>query len=154
MDLAPWFLFAHVLGAIIAFGPTFSFPIMGRLGALEPEHDNFATRLSGAISRIQVVPFAILQGVTGAGIIVTRTIDVLRVPWLMLAIGLYVIALGYAILVQTPTLRRVIELSSAVPGRAAPPELLALVRRIQMGGLFLTLAIVSIVFLMVVKPTF
>ena len=159
MDLAPWFLFAHVLGAIIAFGPTFSFPIMGRLGALEPEHDNFATRLSGAISRIQVVPFAILQGVTGAGIIVTRGIDVLRVPWLMLAIGLYVIALGYAILVQTPTLRRVIALSSAAPEHGSPtdgqpPELEPLVRRIQTGGLFLTLAIVSIVFLMVVKPTF
>ena len=32
VNLFPWFLFAHVLGAIIAFGPTFSSPIIGRHG--------------------------------------------------------------------------------------------------------------------------
>ena len=174
MDLAPWFLFAHVLGAIIAFGPTFSFPIMGRLGTEEPQHDNFATRLSEAISKVQVLPFAILQGITGVGIIVTRNIDVTRVPWLMLAIGLYVIALGYAIFVQTPTVRRINEMSAegSPPGGSGgsradratapaggllsgpPPEVMPLVRRVQIGGLSLTALIVVIVFLMVVKPAF
>ena len=151
MDLAPWFLLAHVLGAIIAFGPTFSFAIMGRLGAQEPEHDNFATRLSAAISRVQVVPFAILQGITGTGIVLTRGIDVTRVPWLIVAVALYLVALGYAIFVQTPTIQRVIELTSGAPSGSAP-ALVPLVRRVQVGGLFLTALIVIIVFLMVVKP--
>ena len=49
MNLFPWFLFAHVLGAIIAFGPTFSVPIIGRMGAQERAHGNFAMRVSRAL---------------------------------------------------------------------------------------------------------
>jgi hypothetical protein len=179
MNLLPWFLFAHILGAIIAFGPTFSFPIIGRLGGAEREHANFATRLSFALSRVQVVPFAILQGITGVGIIVTGNIDVMAVPWLMIGIVLYLIALGYALFVQTPTVKRVVAMTSGGPplgppagsppagtppagGPSAggppaggpPPELRALIRRVQLGGLFLMALIVSIVFLMVVKPAF
>ena len=171
MSLLPWFLFAHILGAIIAFGPTFSFPIIGRLGAGEREHANFATRLSSALSRVQVVPFAILQGITGVGIIVTGNINIMAVPWLMIGIVLYLIALGYALFVQTPTVKRIIAMTSGGPppggpppggppagpppgGAPAgpPPELRALIRRVQLGGLFLMALIVSIVFLMVVKP--
>lgn len=183
MDLFPWFLFAHVLGAIIAFGPSFSFAIIGRVGAMEREHSNFATRLSSTLSRIQVVPFAILQGITGVALIITRNIDVMRVPWLTIAIALYLVALGYALFVQTPTVKKVIAMTSGgpppgaagapagapggPPGNGAggqpaggppaggpPPALMALIRRIQLGGLFLMALIVSITFLMVVKPAF
>jgi hypothetical protein len=176
MNLFPWFLFAHVLGAIIAFGPSFSFAIIGRFGAMEREHSNFATRLSSTLSRIQVVPFAILQGITGVALIITGNIDVMRVPWLTIAIALYLVALGYALFVQTPTVKKVIAITSGgpppgasgapgaggAPGGAAggppaggpPPALMALVRRIQLGGLFLMALIVSITFLMVIKPAF
>ena len=35
------FLFLHVMGAIVAFGPTFSaFPIVGQLAGKEPQHCN------------------------------------------------------------------------------------------------------------------
>jgi uncharacterized membrane protein len=167
VNLFPWFLFAHVLGAIIAFGPSFSFPIIGRLGALERQHSNFATRLSSMLSRVQVVPFAILQGITGVGLIVTGNIDFLEQPWLLISIVLYLIALGYAIFVQTPTVKRVIGMTSGGPPPGAPaggpsaggapaggppPELMGLIKRVQRGGMFLMALIVSIVFLMVVKP--
>ena len=171
MNLFPWFLFAHVLGAIIAFGPTFSFPIIGRLGAMERQHGNFATRVSSMLSRIQVIPFAILQGVTGVGLIVTGNIDVMKAPWLLISIVLYLIAIGYALFVQTPTVKRVIEMTSGGPPAGAPggpgaggppaggppaggppPELMALVKRVQRGGMFLMALVVTIVFLMVAKP--
>ena len=170
MNLFPWFLFAHLLGAIIAFGPTFSFPIIGRLGSQERIHANFATRVSYALSHVQVLPFAIVQGITGVGLIFTGNIDVMKAPWLIVGIVLYLIALGYAIFVQTPTVRRIIMMTTlnpaggapgAAPAGAAPagpstggppPELLRLVRRVQMGGMFLAALIVSIVFLMVLKP--
>jgi hypothetical protein len=184
MDLFPLLLFAHVLGAIIAFGPTFSFPIIGRLGAQERIHGNFATRLSYALSHVQVVPFAILQGITGVGLVLTTRIDVMRTPWLLIAIVLYLIALGFALFVQTPTVKRIIQLTTGSPPAAGapggasaapagqvasrgaiapggpagpgaggpPPELMRLVRRVQLGGLFLMALVVSIVFLMVVKP--
>lgn len=169
MNLFPWFLFAHVLGAIIAFGPTFSFPIIGRLGAQERIHGNFATRLSLALSRVQVVPFAILQGITGIGLIITGNIDVLNTPWLLIGILLYLIALNFALFIQTPTVKQIIALTTVGPPSGAgpasgapagpgsggpPPELLRLVKRVQLGGLFLMALIVAIVFLMVAKPAF
>ncbi len=40
------------------------------------------------------------------------------------------------------------------PAGGPPPELLATAAKLQRGGMFLTVLIVSIVFLMVVKPTF
>jgi len=180
VNLFPWFLFAHVLGAIIAFGPTFSFPIIGRLGAQERIHGNFATRLSLALSHVQVVPFAILQGVTGIGLIVTGNIDVLATPWLLIGILLYLIALNFALFIQTPTVKQIIALTTVGPAPGAgagaapasggrpggpsvpagpgsggpPPQLLRLIKRVQLGGLFLMALIVSIVFLMVAKPSF
>lgn len=183
MNLFPWFLFAHVLGAIIAFGPTFSFPIIGRLGAMEREHGNFAIRLSERLAKVQLLPFAILQGITGVGLIITGNIDVMKAPWLMISIVLYLTALGYGIFVQTPSTRRVIEMTRGGPPPGAagpggpggpgaggppaggppaggppaggpPPELLALIKRVQLGGMFLMALIVTIVFLMVTKPAF
>ena len=172
MSLFPWFLFAHVLGAIIAFGPSFSFPIIGRLGAAERQHANFATRVSAMLSRVQVVPFAILQGITGVALIITGNIDVLSKGWLMVSIALYLTAIGYALFVQTPTVKKVIEMTSGGPPAGSapggppaggppaggppaggpPPELMRLIRRVQLGGMFLMALIVTIVFLMVVKP--
>src|SRR5690349_16696374 len=64
-----WFsallLLLHIGGAIIAFGPVFTFPLIGSMGAKEPMHANFAVRLSERISQRQVLPLAIFQGVTG-----------------------------------------------------------------------------------------
>jgi hypothetical protein len=178
VSLFQGFLFAHVLGAVIAFGPTFTFPIIGRLGAQERAHANFATRVSYAISHVQVVPFAILQGITGVALIITGNIDVLKAPWLIIGIVLYAIALGYAIFVQTPTVRKVIDMTSGGPPSGAPagappptgapggpppagpgaggppPELMGLIKRVQRGGMLLAGLIVVIVFLMVVKPAF
>ena len=158
MNLFPWFLFAHVLGAIIAFGPAFSFPIMGAFAAKEPLHDNFTTRLAERLSKVQVIPLAIVQGITGVGLIITGNIDVLARYWLLTAIVLYLIALGYAIFVQRPAIAKVVAMTSGDPSTGSPraggprPELLATIRKVQRGGALLTVLIVTIVFLMVVKP--
>jgi uncharacterized membrane protein len=153
--LFPWLLFAHVLGAIIAFGPTFAFPVIGRFAGAEPQHGNFAARVNEAITDQRVVPLAILQGITGLGIVLVTGIDILGTLWLLVAIVLYLIALGYALFVQRPVGRRIAELTSAPPppGATGPPtELLAAVRKAQRGGMLLAVLIVAIVFLMVVKP--
>lgn len=158
--LFPWFLFAHVLGAIAAFGPSFSMPIIGQMGGAEPQHANFATRVAVALSKQRILPLAVLQGVTGVGLIVTGSIDVARAGWLTTAIVLYAVALGYAFVVQTPTAQKIVAMTSTpppppVPGEAPsgpPPALRALIRRSQLGGTFLAGLIAIIVFLMVVKP--
>jgi hypothetical protein len=163
LNLFPWFLFTHVLGAIIAFGPTFSGPIIGRMGAGERAHGNFAMRLSLRLARVQILPLAIVQGITGVGLVITGNIDVLKLPWLMIAIVLYLIAIGYAIFVQVPRARRIIEMttpppdapaSSGPPAGGPPPALAGLITQAKRGGMLLIVLVTSIVFLMVVKPSF
>jgi uncharacterized membrane protein len=150
------FLFLHVMGAIIAFGPTFSFPIIGAMGGKEPQHANFATRVTETIVEQRVLPLAIFQGITGVALILVTGINVAS-PWLLIGIVLYLIVLGYNIFIGTPTVKKVIELTSAPPPPGAsgpPPELLAAIRKVQRGGMFSGLMVVVIVILMVAKPTF
>ena len=160
MDLAwlfPWLLFLHVLGAIVAFGPTFTFSFIGAAGGAEPQHANFATRLSHTLSSRLVIPIGITLPITGLAIIAVRQINPFARPfwWLALAIVLYLIAYGYGFFVQRKLVERVIEITSSPPPSGAsgpPPELMALVKRIQRGGMGMGILIVTIVLLMVVKP--
>src|SRR5918992_248628 len=97
--LFPWLLLLHVLGAIVAFGPTFAFPILGAMGGQEPQHANFATRASHRVGDLVVEPFAISMFVTGALMIWSAGIPFLEPAfrWLLLAIVLYLVALGLAL---------------------------------------------------------
>jgi uncharacterized membrane protein len=161
-ELVPWFVFLHVAGAIIAFGPSFSFPIIGAMGAADQAHGNFATRVGLAISTKRVVPVALTMPVTGIGLIWAAGIDPFSRDsrWLLLGIVLYVVLFTFSVTVQIPTTRRIIEMTSGPPPEMAPgsvpsgppPALMALVRRVQRGGLFLSAMVLVIVFLMVVKP--
>lgn len=159
MNLFPWFLFAHVLGAIIAFGPTFSSPIIGRMGAAERTHANFAMRVSRELARVQILPLAIVQGFTGLGLIITGNVDVMTRAWLQVAIVLYLVAIGFAIFVQTPRAKRIIAMTTppadapAGPPAGGPPAgLMEEITKVKRGGMLLMLLVTSIVFLMVVKP--
>ena len=159
MDLFPWLLFLHVLGAIVAFGPTFIFPIIGAMGRGEREHANFATRLSLALSNRVVYPIGITLPITGAAMILVRGIDLSSRAywWLGVAIVLYIVSYGYSFFVQRNLIRRVVELTSTPPPPGPggpPPELVALGRRIQRGSAAMTILILAIILLMVVKPRF
>jgi len=152
----PFLLFLHVLGAILAFGPTFAFSIMGAMAGREPQHANFSARQIAAIDSKLVYPLAIFQGITGLLLILSGKIDILSKVWLEIGIVLYAIALTYSLTVQRNAIHHVIELTSTPPAPGSPPspEIPATVKKIQRGGMFLGLMIVVIVFLMAVKPTF
>jgi len=154
--LTPWFLLLHVLGAIVAFGPTFAFPIIAAAGGAEPQHGNFALRAIETVAKRVVWPLALFQGLTGLGLIASVGIDVFATPWLMLGIAIYIAALAMSYLVTTPNLRRLIELTSAPPPPGAsgpPPEVIARVAASKRNGMIQSVLIVVIVLLMVVKPT-
>jgi uncharacterized membrane protein len=96
-----------------------------------------------------------LQGVTGIILILSVGLPLFQMPWLLLGITLYVIALVFSLFVQRKRVHRIIELTSAPPPPGAsgpPPELLATIRQVQQGGMFLGLVVIVIVFLMVLKP--
>ncbi len=161
MDLGwlfPYLLFLHVLGAIVAFGPTFTFQFIGAMGRAEPPHGNFAVRVSETLSHRLVYPIGITLPITGAAMILIRGINPLERPfwWLAVAIVLYVITYGYSYFVQSKLIARVIEITSTPPPPGAsgpPPELPPIAARIQRGGIVMTIFLLTIIFLMVVKPT-
>ncbi len=159
MNWIPWLLFLHVLAAIVAFGPTFAFPIIGAAGGREPQHANFATRASELVASRLVYPVGITMPITGVLMILVGGFDLTSRAywWLGIAIVLYAIAYGYSFFFQRRTIEHLIALTSAPPPPGAtgpPPEVPGLVKRIQQGGMVLTVLLVAIIFLMVVKPQF
>ena len=167
--LLPIFLYAHVLGAIITFGPAFSSPLIARQAQRMPQSGHFAAVLGQAIQSRIMIPGAIVQGITGVGLILIMGIDLTGAPWrwLVVAIVLYLITITFAIAVQRPAVARMVEITRGMAGAAGgpppsgppagpppgpPPELVATAARLQRGGMLMTLLILSIVFLMVVKP--
>src|SRR3954468_8090119 len=159
------FLFLHVMGAIAVFGPTFVFPIITSQARKSPQNFPFAATLSEYIERRIVIPGAIVQGITGLILIVLLGVNPFTdAPWrwLLPAIALYLIAIGFAIGVQAKNAEKMVHLTANMPpgpppaGAPAgpPPEIVATGKALQQGGMFLTVLIVLIVVFMVTKPTF
>jgi hypothetical protein len=156
------FLFLHVFGAIAVFGPTFVFPIIASRAQKSPQHSHFAAELSETIESKIVIPGGIVQGITGLGLIVIAGIDVTTAQWryLIVAIVLYVIAIGFAIVVQGPAAARMVQLTGAMSGpppagapAGPPPEIVATGKKLQQGGMLLSVLLIAIILLMVLKPT-
>jgi hypothetical protein len=156
LDVFHILLYLHVLGAIIAFGPGFTSPVAVRLLAREPQFGNFYARLQVLTARAIVIPVAISMAVAGVGMILVRGWDVVSGDrfWLETSIALYAVALGFSLFVQGPAGARLVALSSTppAPGTAPAPELRAVARRVGRGGIFLSVMVLIITFLMVVKP--
>jgi uncharacterized membrane protein len=162
MSWYPWLLWLHIFGAIVAFGPLYTFPLIARLGARQPMYANFATRVSAAISHGITIPLAVVQGITGVALLLVtgRDLTFQGNYWLDVAIVLYLIALTFSYFVQARRVGQIIDMTAAPPPPAPaegapagpPPALLALIRQVQRGGMALTALITVIIFLMVVKP--
>jgi hypothetical protein len=162
MNWFPWLLWLHIFGAIIAFGPTFAFPLIGGMGGKEPMHGNFALRITERIEKGITIPLAVVQGITGLGLLLVsgRNLTQSTNYWLGVAIVLYIIALTFAIFVQPKRVEKAVHLTSTPPPPPAPgaapagppPEIAAAIAKVQQGGMFLTVFIVAIIFLMIVKP--
>lgn len=166
-ELFPWLLLLHVLGAIIAFGPTFAFPLIGAMAGKEPMHANFATRVTHKVSDRLVEPVALSMAVTGVAMIWSVGINPFAAEyrWLLIAIVMYVLAVLFSVIVQRPKVMRVIELTGGDggvpappagpdrPSAGPPPALSEAIGAVQRNGMILGLGLIVIVFLMVVKPS-
>lgn len=177
--LGTLFLYLHIAGVIVAFGPTIAFPFIAAKAAKEPMHGNFALRVTHHVMEKVVEPGAVFVFLMGVGLILTRGYNPLTQLWLAVAIVLFIITFLYATMVQAPTLRKMIALTGqppvivadaprqgdqpamAGPGTPAtpgagpagpPPEFVALAAKAERGGKFLGLMLFVILALMVVKP--
>jgi uncharacterized membrane protein len=157
--LIPWLLLVHVMSAIAGFGPTFALSIVGAMGGREPQHANFATRISYAVMTRFVYPAAAIQLITGIALILVAGFDLTNRAtwWLDIAIILFVTNVAFSYVVQRPRVRQLIDMTSAPPPAGAsgpPPGLPELAASVRTGGSFMGILLVLIVFLMVVKPGF
>src|ERR1700680_361622 len=157
MNWVLFWLFLHILAAVIAFGPLFVFPIIGTLAARSPQNMRFAVELDHRISTRLVIPVSLTMLISGSGLIWTTNINFFRTIYLIAAVALYFVALIISLMVLVPTTKQLLRIAEHIPaaplaGDSLPPQVQALVRRTQMfGGLDMVLFLV-IIFLMIVQP--
>ncbi len=122
-DLVPVFLTIHILTAIVAFGPTFAFPLIARMAAKEPEYGLFALHLTDRIEKRMTIPLGLTMPISGGLLVWSEGLTFQDSHWLVLAVALYLAAMTYAIVVQVRSLDRMIEIAQtmASASRAASP---------------------------------
>jgi uncharacterized membrane protein len=167
-----WFTFwllLHIMTAIAAFGPNYAFPLIARFAQKDPRNALVVSEIMHAIESKITIPAAVLMPFLGLALIYTGHIDLWQSEWLVIAIVLYIVTFFFALLVQLPNTVKMIDLLKAMPppGPAAPggqeprptavapgppPEVAALGRKLQMGGMLLTVLLTAIIVLMVWKP--
>jgi hypothetical protein len=158
-----WFVFwltLHILMVITAFGPSFAFGVITSMASKEPMHMPFVVRYIARVSERMTRPLTIVIPFTGVALIFAAPgeINLWKSEWLLIAIALYMVAFFYSQLVQMPTERHLIRVMQGMPpgppspAAEPPPEIARLARKLQSGGVFLTLLVVSILVLMIWKP--
>jgi hypothetical protein len=157
-----WFTFyliVHILGVIIAFGPNFAFPFMGAMLEQHPEAALYMAEVTDVIERRMVLPVAVIVPLAGTGMIYTAHIDLWHSEWLLISIVLYAAAFFFAIFVQLRNGTRMVHLLRSMPpgpppegATGPPPEIAALGKRLQIGGMYLTASVVVIAILMIWQP--
>lgn len=139
----------HVLSAIVALGSNVTYGVWLNQAKRQPENLPFT------IATIRVVDSALANRAYGL-LFVTGLIMVylarlsLSTPWLLAALGLYVIVALLGSVVFAPNLRKQVSLLQSEGVES--PAFQALRRRSNQLGMLVILITVVIVFLMVVKP--
>ncbi len=143
--------FFHVLLAIVAVGFNASYGIWIARASREREHELHVLRGIKVLDDRFANPAYGLLLLTGLLMVRFGHWSVLHTFWLGTALIIYVVMGLTAATMYTPTLKRQIALLEA--GQGATPEYGMLATRGTVVGLILAVLVITIVFLMVVKPT-
>jgi hypothetical protein len=159
-----FWLVLHILSVIVAFGPTFAFGLMAAYGKSNPRFALASAEISSLIEKRLVHPGAVVVAIAGTGLIYTSHVNLWASEWLIIAIVVYTLVFAFSFFVQRPNDHRMVELlrsmpagaegspeSSAGPGRP-PPEVIALGRKLQFGGIAMTIGFLTILVMMVWRP--
>ena len=150
-------LVIHVMTAIIAFGPVFTFPILGLMAehASTQEVGHALALATKKIGRGIVVPVGLTQIVTGVWLLLGLHLDLRHNVWLGSALVIYIFAMGAVLFHQLPTQSRIVELTAPGQDMAVNGPIVAgLGKRVKAVGIVLTLALLVIIVLMAWKPGF
>lgn len=161
--LYPWLLFAHVLGAVLAFGPTYAYGTYAGLAAQEGgAARSFNDKARSLVNRRMVMPgtFVVLI----SGVLMIWALDypwaAPSARWLQASIVLFVGMIGYNLVVSRRRQERIATLMAQAragapaggPPAPPPPEVTTLIRQVRRDGKAMGVVVIVILFLMVVKP--
>jgi hypothetical protein len=158
-------LFLHILCAILGFGPLALNGLYGQQAAHRRGPAGVAIgQANFAVSKVAEI-FVYGVFVFGILLVLTAENDVIGFgdAWVWLSILLFVLALGFSHARQIPNARRMNALAEELattegppPGQGGPPpqalEMETLGKQLAIGGAFLNLMLLIILFLMIFKP--
>ena len=160
MSRAGWvtvFLFLHVLGAIASFGPTLTYGLWAsRAARAGPQVRTFVIESTTWVDNHLATPAFVLQAVTGIALVLLQERDFFDTAWLLMGVGLYVVAFLLAVIALVPATRRQRAASVALDANPQDPEARSAFERASAStrtfGIVLGVLTLGIVYFMVVKP--
>jgi uncharacterized membrane protein len=149
--MEPWIAlkYLHILAVVTARGANLTYLFWMRRAAESPEQLVFVIQSVRRLDRSIANPAYIAAALFGVGIVLTGPYG-LGTPWIVAAIGLYVLVAVVGIAVYAPAMRHQLDLAQRAPGSAAYAAAARRSRRLFFVPLALVLVIV---WLMVTKPT-
>lgn len=149
---------AHIVVAVVAFGSTFGIPVLmplaGRGGVATLR---VALHFAEALEQKIVVPGSLLVAATGGGLILSDVSGYQEdLPaWIIIALGLWVAAAVVAMTVQSPAVRRALEVLESADDNGPVPEAIGpIAARLDLVGKILGLSAIASLFLMTWRPSF
>jgi uncharacterized membrane protein len=140
----------HVMAAITALGANITYGLWIVRASRDPAVLPFTLRTIKLIDDRIANPAYGLLLVSGFGMVWVSDFP-LHTPWLEAALTLYVVMFLLAVFGYTPTLKK--QIAALEQGGITSPEYRAAAARGRLLGAILGVVVITIVFLMVVKPT-
>lgn len=151
----------HVMAVVLAFGPTYAFPIIQMTAERAYPHAlPFALRAIERVNRGMVIPIAVLVGITGIYQAIDGPYEFGRDQWMDIGLTLYLVSLALALWTYRPSvMERAVEAAERMAAGAAPgapvalsDEYRAVMRLPNLVGMILGPLVLIIIYLMVIKP--
>jgi uncharacterized membrane protein len=149
VDLYPWLKTLHIFFAIVAVGFNISYGIWQTRAAREPQHTGYALRGIKFLDDKIANPSYVGLAVVGIILVLIGPYEFEQL-WVAVSIGLYLLLMGIGVIVYSPTLRR--QIAAYEAGGPETEEFTALGNRGRNLGILLGTIVVTIIFLMVLKP--
>ncbi|MEO5964096.1 MAG: DUF2269 family protein [Candidatus Limnocylindrales bacterium] len=148
MELWQVFRLVHILSVVTALGANLTYAFWLRRAGRDSTHLVFVIESVRALDRRVANPAYIVAAIAGVGIVLSGPYG-LGSPWIVTAIGLYVLIAALGITVYAPAIRTQLDLARRAPQSDA---YVTAARRSQAIGLMVTGLVLLIVVLMVLKP--
>jgi uncharacterized membrane protein len=145
-DILLWF---HILVIVVAFGANLTYILWFFRSDKNSESLLFTLHTVKIMDDRMANPSYVLAFFTGAGMIYIKGLSYLT-PWILTALILYVIVSVLGLAIYSPWLKKQIALAEGVGPDSAEYKVTA--NRVNTLGLALNLLVLTITFLMVVKP--